>query len=321
MKTISIQRSPIGARQSSPAMNAAKTAAAGYWSNRQNNTIIIDKEWYTLMLKSKFITALSTACAVLSMTAPVTFAADGDGVQDNYQEYKYNAETSKWEWGDATTKSTVKDDKQHDGSIHIEYDTNGGWKDPGKDPSDPNDNHTHLAGTFVVTIPTLIKHTGLMAGKVDITDTFTVNVRGSIPGDKAVHLKVDPDAKITNKAGTDSLTVTTTQGKTDWSSDETYGSLAADGVALLGKDETKNTIRLLGEAKTSGTYTGTVTYTATLVDDPSVKAKTSGTNAGGTDNGLTMQPQLKNNRKQIRPTAGFVVQKGQSQWTKLILAK
>lgn len=317
MKTISIQRSPIGARQSSPAMNAAKTAADGYQSNRQNNTIIIDKEWYTLMLKSKFITALSTACAVLSMTAPVAFAADGDSVQDNYQEYDSN--TSKW--GDATTKSTVANDKQHDGSIHIQYDTNGGWEDPGKDPSVSTDNGKHEAGTFVVTIPTLIKHTGLVAGKVDITDKYTVNVRGSIPGDMKVHLEAETNKDITNLAGTDSFTETTKQEKTDWSSGDTYGSLATDG-ALLGMDST-DTITLAGEAKTSGTYTGTVAYTATLVNDPSVEARTSGTNTGGTDNGngANTANQLKNNRKQIRPTAGFVVQKGQSQWMKLILAK
>ncbi len=228
------------------------------------------------MLKSKFITALSTACAVLSMTAPVAFAADGDGVQDNYQEYDSN--TSKW--GDATTKSTVANDKQHDGSIHIEYDTNGGWEDPGKNPSDPNDNgKQHDAGTFIVTIPTLIKHTNLKAGTVDITDTYTVNVRGSIPGDKKVHLEAETNKDITNVARTDSFKETTTQGKTDWSSDETYGSLAADHVALLGTDTT-DTIKLSGQAKTSGTYEGTVTYAATLVE-----AKTSGTNTGGTDNG------------------------------------
>ncbi|APG71287.1 hypothetical protein LD731_03795 [Lactobacillus delbrueckii subsp. delbrueckii] len=220
------------------------------------------------MLKSKFITALSTACAVLSMTAPVAFAADGDGVQDNYQEYDSN--TSKW--GDATTKRTVKDDKQHDGSIHIQYDTKGGWEDPGMDPSDPKDNHTHPASTFIVTIPTLIKHTNLKAGTVNITDTYTVNVRGSIPGDMKVHLEAETNKDITNVARTDSFKETTTRGKTDWSSDETYWKLAGDGVALLGTDTT-DTIKLFGEAKTSGTYEGTVTYTATLVE-----AKTSGTN-------------------------------------------
>ena len=116
------------------------------------------------MLKSKFITALSTACAVLSMTAPVAFAADG--VQDNYQ--KYDSKTSKW--SDVTTNTQHSDDTtntQHDGSIIIEYDTKGGWYDPGKDPSDPKDNVHHEAGAFIVTIPTLIEHTGLMAGRVD----------------------------------------------------------------------------------------------------------------------------------------------------------
>lgn len=227
------------------------------------------------MLKSKFITALSTACAVLSMTAPVAFAADG--VQDNYQKYDSDPKTSKW--GDANTKSTVANDKQHDGSIHIEYDTYGGWEDSGIDPSDPKDNGHHDTGTFIVTIPTLIKHTNLKAGTVNITDTYTVNVRGSIPGDMKVHLEAETNKDITNVARTDSFTETTKQGKTEWTASDTYGKLAADGVALLGKDTT-DTIKLSGKAKTSGTYEGTVTYAATLVE-----AKTSGTNTGGTDNG------------------------------------
>lgn len=214
------------------------------------------------MLKNKLMTAVSAAAAVLAMAAPsVAFAADGDGVQNNYQEF--DSKTTKW--GDATTKATVAKDAQHDGSIHIEYETNGGWEDPGKDATSKDDNGSHDAGTYVVTIPTLIKHTGLKAGTVDTTDTYTVNVRGSIAGDKKVHLTAETGKAITNAAGTDSFTETTTQGKTDWSTDETYGSLAADGVALMGTDTT-DTIKLSGQAKTSGTYTGTVAYTASLVD-------------------------------------------------------
>lgn len=213
-----------------------------------------------MFIKSKILTAVSTAAAVLTMAAPAVANAATDGVQDNYQEY--NSKTSKW--GDSITKNTVASDAQHDGSIHIEYETNGGWSDPGKDPKTPDDNGNHDAGTFIVTIPTLIKHTNMMAGTVDTTDTYTVNVRGSIPGDKKVHLVAETNKDITNAAGTDSFKETTTQGKTDWSSDETYGSLAADGKALLGTDAT-DTIKLSGQAKTSGTYTGTVAYTATLV--------------------------------------------------------
>ena len=209
------------------------------------------------MLKSKFITALSTACAVLSMTAPVAFAADGDGVQANYQEYDSNTSKS----GDATTNTP-----QTVGSIQIEYDTNGGWEDPGKDPNTPNDNVTHKAGTFIVTIPTLFKHTGLVAGKVDIADEYTVNVRGSIPGDKAVELVAQTNRDITSKA--DSFTETTTQEMTVWTANDTYGELAKDG-ALLGKNS-KDKIQLLGYAKTHGTYTGTVAYTATLVDTDTI---------------------------------------------------
>lgn len=213
-----------------------------------------------MLIKSKILTAVSAAATVLTMAAPAVVNAATDGVQDNYQEY--SSKTSKW--GDSTTKNTVASDGQHDGSIHIEYETNGGWSDPGKDPSTDTDNGEHDSGTFIVTIPTLIKHTNMKAGTVDTTDSYTVNVRGSIPGDKKVHLVAETNKDITNAAGTDSFKETTTQGKTDWSSDETYGSLAADGKALLGTDTT-DTIKLSGEAKTSGTYTGTVAYTATLV--------------------------------------------------------
>lgn len=215
------------------------------------------------MFKTKIMTAISAAAAVLSMAAPAVVSAkevDGvDAVQDNYQEY--NSKTSKW--GDSTTENTVASDPQHDGSIHIEYDTDGGWEDPGKTPGSSDDNGSHDAGTYILTIPTLIKHTGMMAGTVDETDTYLVNVRGSIPGDKKVHVTAETGKNITNAAGTDSFTETTTQGKTDWSAAETYGSLAADGVALMGTNST-DTIKLSGEAKTSGTYTGNVAYTATL---------------------------------------------------------
>lgn len=217
-----------------------------------------------MLIKSKLLTAVSTAAAVLTMAAPaVASAAANDGVQDNYQEY--NSKTSKW--GDSTTKNTVANDHQHNGSIHIEYETNGGWEDPGKDPSDSKDNGNHDAGTFIVTIPTLIKHTGMKAGTVDVTDSYTVNVRGSIPGGKMVHLVAATNRGVANEGATDVFRETTTQGKTDWSADETYGKLAADGKALLGTDTT-DTIKLSGQAKTSGTYTADVAYTATLVDAP-----------------------------------------------------
>ena len=212
------------------------------------------------MLKSKFITALSTACAVLSMTAPVAFAAEGDGVQDNYQEYDSNTSKS----GDATTNTPQP---QTVGSIQIEYDTNGGWEDPGKDPNTPNDNVNHAAGTFIVTIPTLFKHTGLVAGSVNIIDKYTVNVRGSIRGNQKVELVAQTNRDITSKA--DSFTETTTQGMTEWTANDTYGKKLAPDGSLLGTDS-DDQIQLSGEAKTYGTYTGTVAYTATLVDTDTI---------------------------------------------------
>lgn len=210
------------------------------------------------MLKSKFMTVMMMATTTISMIAPVVVHAE-DGVQDNYQEY--DSKTSKW--GDSSTKTTTKGDSQHDGSVHIEYDTNGGWDDSGTDPSKPDDNHAHDAGTYVVTIPTLIKHTGLKAGTVDVTDTYTVNVRGSIPGDKKVKLVAETGKSITNAAGNDSFTETTTQGKTEWNANELYGTLNTDG-SVSGTDAT-DSIKLSGEAKTSGTYTGTIGYTASLI--------------------------------------------------------
>lgn len=117
------------------------------------------------MFKTKIIMAASTA-AILTMATPaVASAATTDSVHD--------AKTSKW--SDDTTRATAVSNTQYDGAIHIECDI--------------NDSGNHDAGTFIITIPTLIKHIGLKAGTVNITDTYALNVRGLIPGDKKVHLE------------------------------------------------------------------------------------------------------------------------------------
>lgn len=142
------------------------------------------------MFKTKIIMAASTATILTMATPAVVSAATTDSVHD--------AKTSKW--SDDTTRATaVVSNTQYDGAIHIECDI--------------NDSGNHDSGTFIITIPTLIKHIGLKAGTVNITDTYALNVRGLIPGDKKVHLEepkltrtlpiqiiLTPSKKLPNKA-------------------------------------------------------------------------------------------------------------------------
>ncbi len=200
------------------------------------------------------LAAMGLAVVMAAALAAPAFAkgtptASGSGVSSDKQKYD---SASGWSGSDST----------YEGKIHLLYDTsNGGWQDPGEDPNSPDDNGNHDNGTYVVTIPTRISYENMNIGKVSTSDDYTVNVRGAIGDGQTVTLKAETGKTLKN-GSKEEIKETTTQGKTTWSSDETYGGLNVDG-SLKGTDTTDN-IKMEGEVTTSGVYQGSVAYNASL---------------------------------------------------------
>ena len=204
--------------------------------------------------KSRY-TAILTA-VLMAMSAFSATAADptasGTGIQ-----------TAK-QYIDSVGSITKSDDADTnaDGKLHLSYDTSGGkWEDPGADPTVKDDNGKHDNGTYTVTIPTLIKYENMHVGTVNTSDDYTVNVKGTIPADNIVFISAETGNSVAN--GAESITETTTQGKKQWTAEDCYGSMNTDG-SLSGTDST-DTIALSGEAKSAGTFEGTVAYTANKI--------------------------------------------------------
>lgn len=202
----------------------------------------------------------------------------GNGVQsqelgkDGSKTVDYQAfDSGENAWGDSNNESADAGDWYQDGKVHLFYDTTGGnWDEPGEDPANPDDNVTHPNGTFVVTVPTKIAYDGMRAGIVSTSDDYTVNVRGLIAPDKSVTVSAESGNGLANGSQTGDITETTTQGKVTWSAEETYGTVDGqpttetnpDG-SLLGTNTTDN-IKMTGTARTAGTYSGAVAYSAKL---------------------------------------------------------
>lgn len=213
--------------------------------------------------------------AGVCVPAASAFAADTgmvDGVQDagtgtagSYVEQEYstamtNGATAAWTAQDGTLNTATE--YGDGGAINLIYDTTAGtWQDPGADATDASDNTAHPNGTYQVTIPTLIKYTGMSIGLVNTSDTYNVNVRGAIPTGETVTLTAQTSQTLSTANGDGGITETTTQAKTTWSTDECFGTINADG-SLSGTNCT-DTIAMNGVAKAAGTYTGSVTYTST----------------------------------------------------------
>ena len=167
-------------------------------------------------------------------------------------DQKFDSKDSTWS----------SDSDIHDGKVHLFYSTLGGkWQDPGQDATVDTDNHDHDNGTYLVTIPTKIAYENMNIGKVDTSDTYTVNVRGAIEDGQTVTVTAETQNKLKNGTFED-ITETTTQGRTTWTSDEVFNKLNADG-SVAGTDTT-DTVKMSGEVKAAGKYEGTVGYSAKL---------------------------------------------------------
>lgn len=215
------------------------------------------------MIKKNWGALASAAIMAGTVLSPVAALAatpteNGKGLVDGYQET--NTDNSGWQ--DSKTKT---DGEYQDGKIHLFYDTTGGqWQDPGKDPEKADDNTSHDNGTFVVTIPTKIAYENMNIGTVSTSDSYTVNVRGTIAQDKKVTLTAETGKNLENGSKKTEITETTTQTKTEWSAAETYGQQLNHDGSLSGTDTTDK-IEMRGTVTTAGIYEGAVQYTATLV--------------------------------------------------------
>lgn len=183
----------------------------------------------------------------LALTAMSPALAYADTTTSGSQTY--DSGSQKWS-GDST-----------DGKIHLYFSTDGGsWEDSGADVTSESDNVKHANGTYVVTIPNSITLSKLNFGPVDQTINYIVNIKGAIDAARTVSLKAETGNPVT--IGLNSLTETTTQGKTTWTSKELYGALNADG-GLIGTDS-NDKIEVTGTVLILGAYTGTVAYTASI---------------------------------------------------------
>lgn len=212
------------------------------------------------------------AAAAVSLGTPILPAYADDAAHTATGSQTYDSAPASDTDSTAKGWNTQATDAEGAGKIKIVYDTTGGnWQDPGADPAVTDDNGSHVNGTYVVTIPTLIEYKNMNIGVVNTSDDYSVNVRGAIDVGKKVTLTATTDEQVKN--GNEALTETTTQGKTEWSADECFGDadsaaegaqLNADG-SLAGTGATDN-IKLSGTVKTAGEYSGYVTYTAALAD-------------------------------------------------------
>lgn len=192
-----------------------------------------------------FRKVLFTLPIVLTTMSPALVYADTTTSGDQ----TYDSGSQKWS-GDGT-----------DGKVHLYFSTDGGsWEDSGADVTTESDNVKHDNGTYVVTIPNSITLSKMNIGPVDQTINYVVNVKGAIDPSKTVTLTAETGNPVAN--GSNSLTETTTQGKTTWSSTDLYGSLNPDG-GLIGTNS-NDKIEVTGTVLTLGNYTGTVAYTASM---------------------------------------------------------
>ncbi|WP_298578429.1 hypothetical protein [uncultured Olegusella sp.] len=107
--------------------------------------------------------------------------SDSDFALEGYQVY--DSQTKSW--------SAAKDKgRANEGKVDVLYSTKDGvWVDGASvDGDDKPDGGgvEHANGTYLLTIPTAIKYSGMRVGTVDTSDDYIINVQGALPAGKAV---------------------------------------------------------------------------------------------------------------------------------------
>lgn len=229
---------------------------------------------------NKVVTAgLSAMMAASALVAPVAaFAANGahangahaNGVQSGYEVYTTTDSAGTGAWADNDTDGNT--------TLDLSYSTEGGtWKDTPENgqPSD-GDATDHNNGTYKVIIPTAIKYTGMKVGTVNTSDDYSIRVVGVLPAGKNVKLTAETGKTLTN--GSDSVsTITETTSMGAAAANGAYSTTAfrtitpAEASVDASADATPSgtvytdNIKMTGNVVSTGTFTGTVSYTASLV--------------------------------------------------------
>lgn len=144
--------------------------------------------------------------------------------------------------------------------------TGGSWSD-GK--------NSHPNGTYIVTIPTRVGYKNVNVGKVDLTATYDVNVKGVIGTGDNITCTVSYN-KVMNGAlrGADGgllggvgpydsvdggkLNAELTQGKTVWSGEE-VSKLADDGNTVVGTSGT-DSLHFTGSVRSATQFADSLNY-------------------------------------------------------------
>ena len=208
-------------------------------------------------------------------------AANGVQKDDNGNVITYTATSDN---GVAKADgSLLNEDGSVAQGVHLVYDTTGGsWYDPGKDPTVPgtdkdqtgtageDTDEKHDNGTFVIIVPKEIKYTGMKVGTVDTSDEYDVYLAGVIEAGKSVELttsvtnpKVDDNNELEATLERSELTdAEKDSGKKVFSATELTNGFN-DDKSLKGQT-LSHTLKMKGTASVSGTYEGSVIYTATV---------------------------------------------------------
>ena len=167
---------------------------------------------------------------------------------------------------------TAKDDtlkEQADANVAAKLNSVGGTWSDGKT--------TRANGTYVVTIPTQVGYENVPVGKVDLTATYDVNVKGVIGWMKEMKTQVKPtydkdmngalqgmDGGLIGgigpyeKSDGGELNIALTQQKTTWS-DAEVSKLAEDGNTVVGTSGT-DSLHFTGTVRSASQFVNTIAY-------------------------------------------------------------
>lgn len=165
---------------------------------------------------------------------------------------------------------TAKDDtlkEQANANVAAQLDSTGGTWSDGKT--------TRTNGTYVVTIPTQVGYKNVPVGKVDLTATYDVNVKGVIGLGDTITCTATYDKAMNGalqgvdggllggvgpyeKSDGGELNIALNQGKTSWSAAE-VSKLKEDGKTVVGTTGT-DSVHFTGSVRSASQFVNSISY-------------------------------------------------------------
>ena len=145
------------------------------------------------------------------------------------------------------------------GSIDVSADTTGGtW-------TNAIDGTAHANGTYIVQIPAAVSWSGMSIGSVDASAQYEVRVIGGLAPSAVVTVSASAPSALTAADGSASgLTLSLAHSKTTWSADDTAGDVTDAGLSGTAGTET---VRITGEARNAGVFSGQITYSSSIANN------------------------------------------------------